>query len=172
VHTRPETAAGLFSVLVLRDFFKPVDDFAAELFLNGDVGHSGGGRGAVPMLFAGREPDDVTGADFFNGSGLALGPAAASGDDERLTERMRVPRSSRAGFEGYAGALDPSRIGRLKERVNADRAREPIGRAFRGCLRASSFDFHFLISPFEWGRLQARHFLQALWIPGAFHLDS
>jgi hypothetical protein len=47
--------------LFVADLFHPVDGLAVELFLNGDVGHGGGGRGPVPMLLAGREPDDVEG---------------------------------------------------------------------------------------------------------------
>ena len=40
-------------ILGVGDVFEPVDDFAVELFLNGDVGHGGSWRGAVPVLFAG-----------------------------------------------------------------------------------------------------------------------
>ena len=64
----------------------------------------GGGRGAVPMVFAGREPDDVAGADFLDGSALALRAAAAGGDDQRLAERVGVPGGAGAGLEGDEGA--------------------------------------------------------------------
>lgn len=36
------------------------------------------------------EPDHITGPNFFDGATPALDPAAASGDNQGLTERMRV----------------------------------------------------------------------------------
>ena len=38
-------------VLLITDLFHPVDDLAVELFLNGDMGHSRGCSGTMPMLF-------------------------------------------------------------------------------------------------------------------------
>ena len=76
------------------------------------------------------------------GAAFALRPAAAGGDDEGLAEWMGVPGGAGAGLEGDAGALDEGGVGRLKERVDADGAGEPVGRAFGGGLRAGSFDFH------------------------------
>ncbi len=111
--------------------FHPFDDFAIELFLKGDVRHGGGGSGAVPVFFAGFEPDDVPGMNFFDGAAFALGPAAAGGNDERLAEGVRVPRGAGAGFEGDVGALNEGGIGCMEQRVNADCAGEPVGRAFR-----------------------------------------
>jgi hypothetical protein len=51
--------------LFVADLFHPVNRFAVELFLNGDVRHGRGWRGAVPMLLARREPDYVSRSDFF-----------------------------------------------------------------------------------------------------------
>src|ERR1700722_14518046 len=96
----------------------------------------------MPVLFAWREPDYVAGMNFLGRSSPALRPSAASGDDESLTERVSMPRSPRARLEGYAGALNKRRIGRLKKRVDAYRASEPICRPLSGWLRAKSFDFH------------------------------
>src|SRR5258708_151134 len=101
-------------VLFVGDLFHPVNNFAGELFLDGDVGHGCGGCGAVPVLLTGREPDYIAGADFFDWSAPTLGAAAAGGYDEGLTEWVRVPCSTRAGLEGYAGALDECRIGCLE----------------------------------------------------------
>jgi hypothetical protein len=42
-------------VLFVADFLHPVNDFALKLFLNGDVRHGGGGRGAMPMLPGGNQ---------------------------------------------------------------------------------------------------------------------
>ena len=124
----------------------PVNDLAVLFFLNGDVGHGGGGRSAVPVLLAGREPDYVAGANFLNRALPALGPAATGRDNESLAEGMRVPGRARSRLESYAGALHQGRIGRLKERVDAYGAGEPVGRPLGGRLRAGSFDFHLLNS--------------------------
>jgi len=40
-------------ILVVADFFHPVDDVAVELFLNGDMRHARGRRGSMPVLLAG-----------------------------------------------------------------------------------------------------------------------
>jgi hypothetical protein len=44
----------------------PVDHLAVFLFLNGDVGHGGGGRGSMPVFLAGREPNDIAGPDLLD----------------------------------------------------------------------------------------------------------
>src|SRR5208283_6137476 len=95
------------------DGFHPVDDLAVELLLDGDVGHGGGGRGAVPVLLAGREPDYVAGADLLDRTAPALGASAAGGDDEGLAERVGVPGGACAGLEGDPCALHAPGIGRL-----------------------------------------------------------
>ena len=64
-------------VLLVADLFHPVDNLAVEFFLNGDVGHGRGGRGPMPVLLAGREPDHVTRTDFLNRAAPSLRPAAA-----------------------------------------------------------------------------------------------
>ena len=43
-------------VLFVADFFQPVNNFAVELFLNGDVRHGRSRRRPMPMLLARREP--------------------------------------------------------------------------------------------------------------------
>src|SRR6266566_3865233 len=101
-------------VLFVANFVHPVDNLAVELFLNGNVRHRRGRRGAVPMLLPRRNPDHVTRPNFLDRTSPALDPAAAGRDDESLTERVRVPCGPRARLESYAGALNACRIGRLK----------------------------------------------------------
>jgi len=124
------------------DGFEPVDDFAVEAFLDGDVGEGGGGSGAVPVLFVGGEPNDVAGADLLDGAAEALGPAEAGGDDEGLAEGVSVPVGARAGREGDGGSLDERGFGRGEERVDADGASEPVGGAGGGGLGAVAGDVH------------------------------
>src|SRR6266567_1238779 len=105
-------------VLLVTDLFHPVDNLPVELFLNGDVRHGRGRGSPMPVLLARREPDHITGSNLLDRSPFALNPAAASRDDESLTERMPVPCSPRARLEGHAGTLNECRIGCLKERVD------------------------------------------------------
>ena len=56
------------------------------------------------MLLSRREPNHISGVNFLYCTAFALSPSAAGRDDESLPERMRVPCSPRARFEGYAGA--------------------------------------------------------------------
>jgi hypothetical protein len=53
----------------------------------------------VPMLQTRRKPDDIAGADLLDRSALALHPSEAGSDNQRLPERVRVPRGPGAGFE-------------------------------------------------------------------------
>jgi len=86
-------------ILGVGDVLEPVDGPAVEGFLNGEMGHRRGGCGAVPVLFARGEDDDIAGTDFLDGATFALGATAAGSHDESLTQRMRVPRRARAGLE-------------------------------------------------------------------------
>jgi hypothetical protein len=64
-----------FSILLVADLFHPVDILAVERFRDRDMGHRDSRCRAVPVLLAWRKPDDIAGADFFDGSTLALRPA-------------------------------------------------------------------------------------------------
>ena len=52
--------------------------------VNGDMGHGDVGSRIVPVLFVGREPDDITDMDFFDRVAPALNEADASRDDQCL----------------------------------------------------------------------------------------
>jgi hypothetical protein len=118
------TRSGL--ALFVADFFQPVNDFAVERFLNRDVRHGCGWRGAVPVLLAGRKPDDVPRPDFLNRAAPALCAPAASRDNQGLTQRMCVPSGAGARLKCNDCAVDTRRIGSLKRRVDARGAGEPI----------------------------------------------
>src|SRR5664279_2660493 len=105
-------------VLRVADVLQPFDDLAVEFFLNGDMGHRRGSRGAVPMFLAGRKPDHIARPDFLDRAALALRPAAASRDDQGLTQRMGVPRRSGARFKGDARAGDARRFGRPEQGID------------------------------------------------------
>src|SRR5437667_6608423 len=79
------------SILFVANLFHPLYDFSIERFLNGDVRHRGRRRSAVPMLLVRRKPDNITWSDFFDRSAPTLRPSKPERDDQRLTERMRMP---------------------------------------------------------------------------------
>ena len=86
----------------------------------------------MPVFFAGWEPDDITGMEFFDGAAEALGATAAGGDDQGLAEGVGVPGSASSRLEGDGGTGDACWRWGLEKRVDADGAGEPIGRAFAG----------------------------------------
>ena len=101
-------------VLFVADVFQPVHDFAVEGLGDGDVGHRGGWRRAMPVFFAGRKPDDVTGPDFLDGAAPSLRPAAAGCNDDGLTQRVRVPGGAGTRLEGDNRAADMGGSGPLE----------------------------------------------------------
>ena len=119
------------TVLLAADPFHPVHNLAVERLLNGDVGHGCCWRSAMPVLQSWWKPNHITGADFFYQPAVALRPTNAGRYDKRLTERMRVPSSACAGLESHAGTGRACWSICLKQRIDAHRAGEPIGRAFR-----------------------------------------
>src|SRR4051794_12572697 len=84
------------AVLLVGHLFHPVDRLTVLHLSDGDVRHRAIGRGAVPVFLAGLEPDDVAGADLLDRSTFSLYAAEAGGDEQRLTQRVRVPRGARA----------------------------------------------------------------------------
>ena len=69
------------------------------------------GAGPVPVLFARREPHHVAGPDFLDRPALPLHPAAAAGHDQRLAQRVGVPRGACTRLERDAGPADAGRVG-------------------------------------------------------------
>ena len=51
----------------------------------------------MPMPFAGREPDDVAGADLLDRPAVPLNASTARRDDQRLPEWVRVPGGASTG---------------------------------------------------------------------------
>src|SRR3954454_1667646 len=129
-------------VLLVTDLFHPVDGLAVERFGDRDVCHRRGGSGPVPVLLARLEPDHVARPDHLDRTTLTLHPAAAEGDDQRLPERVRVPRGARAGLEGDDRAADTGRLASLKWRVDAYRTGKIFGGTLGRRLRTISCDLH------------------------------
>ena len=94
------------AVLRVADLFHPIDALAVESLRDRDVTHGGVGRGPMPVLSAGRNPDDVARPDLFFRPPLPLHPAEARGDDQRLAQGMRVPCRAGARLERDNSAAD------------------------------------------------------------------
>src|SRR5215831_15828742 len=141
-------------VLLLADLLHPLNRLAVNPLLDGDVRHGGGRRGPVPVLLARREPHHIPGPDLLARTAPALGPAAAGGDDERLAQRVRVPRRAGAGLECDAGADRAPRPRRFEQRINPHRTREVLRRSPPRRTRTHPPYFHD--RPFQSDRAQ-RH---------------
>jgi|SRR6516162_868127 len=113
-------------ILLVADRFQPIPDTSVLLFLNGDVRHGRAWRSTMPVLLAGRYPDHVSRLNFFNGAAPSLHAAHTRGHNQRLAQGMRVPVRPRPRLKSHAAARDTRRFGRLKQRINADRAGEPL----------------------------------------------
>src|SRR2546421_9985426 len=112
--------AALLAVLFVADLLHPVNRLAVEPLLNGDVGHSCGWCGPVPMFLPRREPDHVPWMNVLDGTTPALNPARACRHNQSLAQRVGVPGGPSTWLERDTGATDACRVGCLEEGVNAD----------------------------------------------------
>src|SRR4029077_3815446 len=119
-------------VLLVGHRLQPFDRLAVERFLHGDMHHHRSRPGAVPVLFARRNPDHVAGADFAHLAAPALHPAAAGHDTQSLPERMGVPMGAGAGLEAHQAGADARRRRRMDDGVlphdTGERVRRPAAR--------------------------------------------
>jgi len=65
-------------VLLVVDLLHPIDHLAVNALLDRDVSHGRSRACAMPVLLAGREPNEIAGADLLDGSAFSLNPAVAS----------------------------------------------------------------------------------------------
>src|SRR5207244_9041870 len=86
------------------------------------------------------------GTDFLDQPTPALNASAAEGHDESLPQRVRVPCGPSAWLERDARTTDACRVGSPKQRVDTNRAGEPLGRPNAGGLRADSLNVHGISS--------------------------
>jgi hypothetical protein len=101
------------------------------------------GRCAMPMLQTGR--DHISRPNFLTRPAVAPDPAEARRDNQSLPERTRVPCGAGTPLECDTAATNTCRIGRLEQRVDADRAGEVFRRSLAGRLRTVSCDLHHSI---------------------------
>src|SRR5579884_3746663 len=136
------TGASTAEVIVLADVLAPGDGVALLVdLLHRDVHHEAVRRRAVPVLLLRLEEHTVAGADLLHRAALALTASHALGDEDRLSQRMGVPRGPRGGREVDDRRREPVSAGRLGDRVDVDLPGEPLGGSLAGRHRASR-DLH------------------------------
>src|SRR5262249_36503946 len=156
--------------LVLRvgDVLEPGDVVAVEMLLQCDVHHIGIGAGAVPVLFAGRDPDRVAGADFAQRSTPQLHPSRTRYHVQGLSKRVGMPGGAGLGLEPDPGTADPCRRRRVDDGLLPHRPGEAVRRHPARGHGAQRFDVHGSIS-FRWlgaGPSTERRPLEARAAPG------
>jgi hypothetical protein len=137
----------LSAILFITHLFHPFDDLAVERFLNGNVRHRGGRRRAVPVPHAGWKPDDIAGSDSLDRAAFDLHPAAVSGDNEPLAERMRVPGPPGTRLERDAGCTRTSAIATA---AGAEMQRPLATVVIGGILSSTFLTLELLPALYEW----------------------
>src|SRR5439155_8316021 len=97
-----------------------------------EVGHEAVGGGAVPVVFAGLEEDAVAGADDLDRGATALSAADAFEDVDGLPVGVGVPCGACARREVDAARAQLRPVRWRRNRVDVDRAGEPVARPGRG----------------------------------------
>src|SRR6188768_209048 len=111
----PRSAA----ILLRRHVLEPIDRLAVELLVDRDVRHGRLWCCAMPVLLTWRKRDDITRPDVFDGPAPTLRAPSARRDDERLPQRMRMPRCPGARFERDGGAARARRRGCVEQRIDS-----------------------------------------------------
>jgi hypothetical protein len=127
-------------VLLVGDLFHPFHVFPVDGSRNGNMRHGGGGGGAMPMFDLWRAPDHVARFDVFYRASPYLCPANASGHDQVLPGRVRVPGGSGPWLEGDRRPGKGRRISGRKQRVDTDMAGKECGRPCAGSQRTGPRD--------------------------------
>jgi len=131
-------------VLLVGDLLEPFDGLPVERLLDRDVRHRRHGRGAVPVLLVRLDADDITGSNLLDRPAPSLVKPAAELDDQRLSERVRVPVAARARLEGHIRAASAPGRARLEQRIDLDVPREVLCRALGRWSCTVSAEFHVI----------------------------
>src|SRR3954454_19067678 len=131
-------ASGSGAVLVVGDVVEPGHDLTVLVgLLDGDVRHEPVGRGAVPVLLAGLDVDDVAGMDLLHVTTAAGDVADAVGDVQGLPAGVGVPGGPGSGGEADVGAADGRLLVGVADAVDVDGAGEPVRQTGRRLGAAS-----------------------------------
>src|SRR4051812_14918131 len=109
--------------------------------LDCDVDHEPVGCGAVPVVLVRLEEHAVAGANDLYRSVLALAEPDTLGDEDRLPQRMGVPRGTGSWGEVNERRTDARWRFSGCDRVDVDIAGEPVAGAGR-CGKGASYELH------------------------------
>src|ERR1700692_4285698 len=99
----PHCSVCFSEVFLVGDLLHPIHVLSVERLLNSDMRHCGRWRGTVPVFMTRWAPDHVAGSDFDDRFTFTLRPSAPCGDDQCLSQRMRVPGRAGTRFEWAFG---------------------------------------------------------------------
>jgi hypothetical protein len=88
-------------VLLVRDLFQPSDVRAVECLMQRNVDHCGCWPRAAPVLLSRWDPHRVAWRDFADRTAPGLNPSCSREHVQGLPQRVGVPGSPCAGFEGH-----------------------------------------------------------------------
>lgn len=83
----------------------------------------------MPVFFSRFKPDDISGADLFNRSALALRASDAGNHNDDLPQGMRMPGGPRTRFECEGVARCRSWFPHWEQGIDPDCTGEPIRRS-------------------------------------------
>lgn len=112
--------------LLVSDLFNPSYRIPVQCFLDGDMAHACRGGCSMPVLLARFEPNHVARPYLLNRATVSLNETEARRYNQRLAERVGVPRRARARLECYMRGRHPSRRWRGMQWVDADTTGEPV----------------------------------------------
>jgi hypothetical protein len=87
-------------VILLGHVLHPHGRGAVQALGDGDVGHGGGGRGAMPMNFVCGKPNRVTRSHLLVWGALPSDLSSARCDNQDLSGGVRMPSRPSSRFEG------------------------------------------------------------------------
>jgi hypothetical protein len=129
--------------------FQPRDRNTIQRFLDGDMRHRAISTRAVPVTLPRVENDDIARGDSFDRTTIALNPAKAIGDEEKLAKRMRMPSGT-----STRGKLDIRTAGAgwlscLRVPLDADTAGKPLRRPIPDNAIARSNNIHSIATVWQ-----------------------
>jgi hypothetical protein len=98
------------------------------------MAHAHGRASAVPVFCPWRDPYSTPSADFLNRAIPLLNPADSCGDNQGLSQWMRMSGSTRTRLKCDDSTADPKWRGGLEARINANGAGEIMLRTGSGGL--------------------------------------
>src|SRR5471030_1021400 len=99
----------------------------------------------MPVFNPFRDPDNIALIHLFNRATLFLDPPTTLRNDQRLTQRMGMPRRAGTWLKRHNRAADTSRFSAAEGSINAHRTGKIVSRADLGRLGTTASNFHIFL---------------------------